>query len=569
MCGRGTYLVVALVLTSAALLAVAQVPAEAQGAKITAVVLDVTHRAGANGTFVKSGVGAQLPPGSRVRTGKRSKCEIKFPSGSIIRMGERSDLLIQQATDVQLGYGRIYAKIIAGTAATVSGTTATAGVLGTEFEYIGIREQDQELPPNQRHEILRVYAGRVLLSNAAGERNLAAGMATGVIGGFQPGAPVPTPPPQFPGGQRQQWWGGVRPGLSVQASPGGTVGEEIHQERQTTQTVETTVVPPPEEGSVDVIVTSLSSRHRTGLSGMDLLTAATSWRDPEPETIIASAPLGTYTVQSASQAATAQPDPGVELFGKRFFGPTTTLDTFGFWAEGGGLLGALPRVTGVWGDIYLQASALLATDFGDDTVELDETYAAARPHWGEVVAGRQRFLDGPINNTPVGALLPFDCADALRVDYRAGDALKVSGAWFESWTPLIGTETSGAWLRAEQAWLGGTAGGTWLHQSGADHEGWMLDVALPAVPGELDAYLQAGTDPDGRNLGTAGIYLPGLYRREGVDAFVEYAWRDGLPGVWSLRAYQTGEAWDSVALLQTEVGGDTTVGIGAVAHFGD
>ncbi|MCD6361428.1 MAG: hypothetical protein J7M38_11280, partial [Armatimonadetes bacterium] len=81
MSGRGIYLVAGLLLISAAMAALCQTPAAAQNAKITAVLMDVTHRVGANGAWVKSTVGAQLPPGSRVRTGRRSKCEIKFPSG--------------------------------------------------------------------------------------------------------------------------------------------------------------------------------------------------------------------------------------------------------------------------------------------------------------------------------------------------------------------------------------------------------------------------------------------------------------------------------------------------------
>jgi len=122
MYGRGSYLVTGwVVLIACGLVAGSRLPAAAQNAKISAVVMDVTHRVGAGGSFVKSAVGAQLPPGSRVRTGRRSKCEIKFPSGSVIRMGERTDLVIEQGTSASLGYGRVYAKIIAGTAATISG----------------------------------------------------------------------------------------------------------------------------------------------------------------------------------------------------------------------------------------------------------------------------------------------------------------------------------------------------------------------------------------------------------------------------------------------------------------
>jgi hypothetical protein len=95
--------------------------ASAQGApaaKITAVVVSVEHRVGATGQFTRSKVGTLLPAGSRVRTGKRSKCEIRFPDGSIIRMGPTSDMVIQGVTDknMQLQKGTLFAKFVSGSA---------------------------------------------------------------------------------------------------------------------------------------------------------------------------------------------------------------------------------------------------------------------------------------------------------------------------------------------------------------------------------------------------------------------------------------------------------------------
>ncbi len=506
---RGLYLVTGLAIAiSAAMVAAGPTPADAQNAKVTALVLDVTHRVGANGSFVKSTIGAQLPPGSRVRTGRRSKCEIKFPSGSVIRVGERSDLVIQQATNVQLGYGRVYAKIIAGTAATVSGTTATAAVKGTEFEFIGISEDEQDLPPNERHEILRVYSGEVFLSNAAGERTLTAGMASQIVGDFEPADPTSTPPAQFPGGQRSQWWGGVRPGLEVAASVGGGVGAEIQQQRLTTTSVDTQIIEPPDEGAVEVVITGLADRSDGWGAGLWQATSSPTAWDPAYDKMLASLPLGSLAAGTAFAGATGQLDGGVDVFGKQFFGPDYALDVFGFWAEGGTYLGALPRLSGVWGEVYLQVSGLLATDFHGDTIEFADTYAAVRPEWGEVVVGRQRFLDGPINNTPVGSLLPFDVADAVRVDYQTDDRLKLTGAYLDDWTPLIGDDTSGTLLRAEYAALGGTVGASWLHRAGAGSEGWTVDAGLPALPGTIDLYAQAGEDPGGRALGTAGGRRP-------------------------------------------------------------
>ena len=75
------------------------VPALAQShAKITATVLKVTYQKSADGKWYKAKIGTKLYAGYRVRTAKRSKCEIRFPDGSRIRMNERSDLAITEPT---------------------------------------------------------------------------------------------------------------------------------------------------------------------------------------------------------------------------------------------------------------------------------------------------------------------------------------------------------------------------------------------------------------------------------------------------------------------------------------
>ncbi len=120
---------------AAALVVAAHGRVEAQTVRISALVADVQHRIGPEGASVKSRVGVQLPVGSRIRTGPRSKCQITFPNGSIIRMGERTDLVIQKATNVQLTTGQLYARIISGSAATVTGEQATAAVKGTTLQF--------------------------------------------------------------------------------------------------------------------------------------------------------------------------------------------------------------------------------------------------------------------------------------------------------------------------------------------------------------------------------------------------------------------------------------------------
>lgn len=109
--------------------------ATAANAKISAIVLDVSHRVGPDGAFVKSTLGAQLPAGSRVRTGPRGKAEVKFADGSSVRMGPRSDMVVTDPNTkkVKVMTGQVFANIISGTGgAQIQGATATAAVRGTQ-----------------------------------------------------------------------------------------------------------------------------------------------------------------------------------------------------------------------------------------------------------------------------------------------------------------------------------------------------------------------------------------------------------------------------------------------------
>ncbi len=121
-------------LTAIVLISTAGV-ASAANAKISAIVLEVSHRVGADGAFVKSTLGAQLPAGSRVRTGPRGKAEVKFADGSSVRMGPRSDMVVTDPTTkkVKVMAGQVFANIISGTGgAQIQGATATAAVRGTQ-----------------------------------------------------------------------------------------------------------------------------------------------------------------------------------------------------------------------------------------------------------------------------------------------------------------------------------------------------------------------------------------------------------------------------------------------------
>jgi hypothetical protein len=109
----------------------------AQAAQITALILSVEHSLTPSGKFSKSKVGTMLMAGSHVRTGKRSKCEIRFPDGSIVRMGPSSDLVLQTVAtrNLKLQGGQLFAKFVSGNGARIQGGSAVAAIKGTTLEY--------------------------------------------------------------------------------------------------------------------------------------------------------------------------------------------------------------------------------------------------------------------------------------------------------------------------------------------------------------------------------------------------------------------------------------------------
>jgi len=119
----------------------------AANARISAIVLEVSHRVGPSGNFVGSTIGAQLPAGSRVRTGARGKCEVTFADGSSVRMGPRSDMVVTDPATkrVRVMAGQVFANIISGTGgAQIQGATATAAVRGTQVLVTVTEPSDSE-----------------------------------------------------------------------------------------------------------------------------------------------------------------------------------------------------------------------------------------------------------------------------------------------------------------------------------------------------------------------------------------------------------------------------------------
>ncbi len=531
--------------------------------KVIAAMLSVRHRVGPTGSFVPTKVGALLPPGSRLQTGARSKCALKFPDGGVIRVDQNSDLIIQSAagTSLKLTSGRLWAKVIAGTTARVQGASGVAVVKGTEWTFDG--------------QTITCYDGDVAYETAAGSTDVPAGFSGSAGEGGQVSV-EPAPGRNYPGADLIQWFGGLREGTSVAATPGSPPGGTRRGADWPIDGVITGAAGAP--GDLHVIIEGRPDRAQTapGLAGG----TAASWRR-----LSAFEPWGSFPgVNPNNLAPVGVGGPGLggtltvadlgterqgEPLGKQyFFGPYTLMDTFGYVADNGSSFGFRARPHVVYGPWYFEAGVTPHTSswYGDG-VDVSELFAMLRRPWGEVTIGRQRFLEGPVNNSRLGSILSFETGDAVRFKTDL-DKFTFDAAYVETMSPIIRPHSAGWYGRVSYPVAGGTVAANLVRHDGGD-VGWSADLSLPVVRGYLDAYGEVGRDSWGRNLHTIGMYCPWLYQHGKMDLFVEFADRDELPGQATVRLYKHfGDHLTTVLAIDKRHDDDLGFGAGVVWRFG-
>jgi hypothetical protein len=522
--------------------------------KIIAVLLTVRHRAGPTGAFVKSAVGALLPAGSRVQTGPRSKCALRFPDGAVIRVDENSDLIIQSVagTSTQLSRGRLWAKVIAGTTARVQGASGVAVVKGTEWTFDG--------------STVTCYKGAVAYERAGGSTDVPAGFAGTAVQGNQVTL-KPAPGRYYPGGDLIQWFGGLRSGEDVGSTPGSSAGlDRKEADLPLDQVIEGAI---GALGGLNVIIEGGPDSAQAGRQRWGGATTRAWGGFPGVNsnnlapTFAGALAGGTLTI--TDPRAEGQTGP----LGKQyFFGPYTPMDAFGYVADGGSAFGLRVRPHVVAGPWYFEGGATghLSTWAGDGA-DVTELFAKVRQSWGEVTVGRQRFLEGPVNNTRLGSVLSFETGDAVRCQTRL-EHFTFDAAYVEKMNPVLGAPSKGWYGRVTYPVAGGTIAANLVSHQEADL-GWSLDLALPVRRGYLDAYGEVGRDAWGRNLSTVGLYVPWVYRQAKADLFLEFAQRDELPSLATLRLYKRiGDHVTAVLSLDKQHGEDLGFGAGVIWRFG-
>lgn len=144
--------------------------------KMAAGAAEITHLTGEaaliseKGRLLKSvAAGERLPAGSRVRTGKGARMELKLPDGSFIRFDEETTFQLESAVmhrrekkrniSIRMVLGKVWAKVSRLFANrgrfAISTKTAVAGVRGTVYR-MNVNKDDSA--------VVKVYYGQVLVS---------------------------------------------------------------------------------------------------------------------------------------------------------------------------------------------------------------------------------------------------------------------------------------------------------------------------------------------------------------------------------------------------------------------
>ena len=530
--------------------------AQPRFAKITAVLLTVMHRLRDDAPWQKSKVGTLLPVGGMVRTGRRSKCQITFPDRSFVRMGERSDLVITDlsAKRLRARSGRLFVKIVSGTS-VIEGHTAVAAVKGTTFEFIG--PDDIPAAGERPIEMIRVWDGFVEFT--CGGRTETIGPGTEAIG--KPDGTITqggTPSQNYPGGTYESWFEGEWSGQEVDTTPNSSAGTEQKVQHLTEQQVAT--VPSRDQQRQEAI-------QETGSINVDVDSLG---RDPARQSHpTGTAALPAAVIAAAAEALLSQAAPGEFAFQKRFFGPTTISTPFTFVGGEQSVYGVRAVGSGVYQDSYFRVATNITDEFdGDLDFSLDEAFLAHRTRRAEWTLGRQRFLNGPVNNTEVGTLHDFGRVASMRWRGRVRGGPQLDIALIDRAETYPGAAGEAAYARAAHSVGPAIVGANvlWLFDEGP---GKSVDLSISPIPRHLDLYGEVGEDPTGRDLHTIGLYFPELYQTAGVDVFVEQAKRQGFPSVFSVAAYKqvTGSGTAMLA-IEKPSGHDWSVGAGFVLRLG-
>jgi hypothetical protein len=215
---------------------------------------------------------------------------------------------------------------------------------------------------------------------------------------------------------------------------------------------------------------------------------------------------------------------------------TFRLEPFAIGSDEQDALGARFRIQAVSGNVYAEAGYRYTVMDGQSRHDVNEAFLHVRGRYGDVIVGRQHLYPGPANNTRVGTLLGLETTDAVVYEAPLKRGFKQQVGYLFDTQALRRAGVKGFYARGLAPLARGNAGYSVLvADEDGTRVGWSLDAAQSVIPNVLDVYGEAGNSARGRDLYTAGFYVPALYHTARLDMFLEYARRGGTQERVSLR----------------------------------
>jgi len=590
----------------------------------------VVQHARGGGTWTPSKVGTSLDDGDKVRTGARSKAELRFTDKSIVRLAELSDIVVRAGKDISLNKGKLFGDFKS--PGKIKSGSVVASVKGTTFTI-------SRLPDGSLEIIL--YDGVITLDTPLGTQQIE----------VQPGGRPQkvTVPPHVVAGEGKEGPGIVTteatdeelinpdvdvppPGTTVYETPGSNTHLDIREDaiqvndtakqsdeqeaQEVIQQVGIEFVPPPappplpepgdETGGIDVIVKNLKPLAKTHPGAARSLYHRMQQHEVIParvrekwakkllalssgEANIALRAESSITAETsksggaASVSALTSATTGTLL---QYFAPRLDAELSAFLFEGGASFGARTHVNGM-NEGYYWDIAVAPTTLFEEGVDVDLTdalIARRTKEMGTFIVGRQRFLKGPVQNTIFGTLIRQfgrDIQDAVTwitptLMPRTELQLSYLVDAYPSGLPTAVDGLQGGWYTrlSYQTPSFGNFGLNLSNDEFSDHTGMTVDFGVPLIPNEIDFYGEVGWDNFNGNIRTFGLYFGGLYQRYGLDIFLEHAHLNRaingafMPSETLLRVYRKfADQYSAVFLVDKKSGSNVDFGIGLVSKI--
>jgi hypothetical protein len=579
--------------------------ADAQVAQVTFIQGVVEHLPAGQTRYVASTVGLSLGEGFRVRTGKRSRAEIRFANRNVVSLSQLSECIIHNVRDMDLAKGKLRgeyssaARVRSGsTVANITGTVITIEVIdnddGTVTAVINYLEADPTKKPEDQGLEILTDDGRVVLQPGRslrfrGPRPRIARLIEEIVRDA-PNVRLPddrfrlgnAPPERFVDHF-------IDHALAGENIEGGNIRNIVGTKAQEILRSN------PLQRQQDSTFNNLTQPEALALAQILRLPIA---QPPQPPGgggtggvgVIVTSPVGPRHPRwrlPIKRAATPTSPEGLRG-APNYFAPRFDGSLFLFKGEGRDRsISAFLREQGVIGGAYWELAVTPSNFYdparGSTDSDLDVTDANVvikNKKWGSVTVGRQRFLKGPVQNTITGTLIRQggrDIQDAITFSPKFSnkrvslDLSYIVDAFPAGLPTAVSGTQPGGYGRLQYQTNFGTFALNGSRNSLGTKTGVTGDFSLPVVKNQVDFYGEIGKDTFNRDIRTFGVYFPGIFEKSNVDVFIEYTrLKDfGMTNEWLLRIYpRINDRMSAIIAIDKASGGDTTFGVGLAIGLG-